>query len=184
MKLYQIEPDLSDEKVAYIDDWEFTHWPKPESEIIKNEDGSFSVSLESNFVPLVRQLQNLFSSEEVPSEGTYLGEAVLIGSNTPKDLIEGDFINSRRGLFMSKKLLGTFRDHKLPKNLFFEVPLIKRRKRFDNYGYLFFPDSGDDCETDVQFVKEKKHSILCVSEKLKVAITKAGLEGCSFEEIK
>jgi hypothetical protein len=126
----------------------------------------------------------LFSSEELPSEGTYLGEAVLIGPNTPKDLIEGDFINSRRGLFMSKKLLGTFRDHKLPKNLFFEVPLIKRRKRFDNYGYLFFPDSGDDCDTDVQFVKEKKRSILCVSEKLKDAITKAGLEGCSFEEIK
>ena len=105
-KYYNIEPDVSDDRVAYIDDWEFTYWPnKPKSEIVKNPDGTFSVIIEKDFVPLVRQLQNLFEDGKAPENGTYLGEAVLTGKNEPEDCIYGNFINKEQGLVISHRLL-------------------------------------------------------------------------------
>jgi len=182
---YKIEPDLSDDRVAYIDDWEFTYWPnKPKSEITKNPNGTFSVQMEKDFVPLVNQLQNLFKNEKSPEEGTYLGEALLTGTKEPADCIYGDFINSNQGLIISSRLLEIFKQFKLPEYSIYELPLIRKRKKYNEYIYVYFKQKKTDSGFDVRLIMDKYTSVICVSEKLKEAICNSSIEGCQFTEIK
>lgn len=181
---YTIEPNLNDDRTAYIDDWEFTYWAnKPKSEVIKNNDGTFSVIMEKDFIPLVFQLQNLFKDGNTPEDGTYLGEAVLAGSLEPADCIDGDFVQSKQGLFISTKLLEIFKKFKLPNYSFYNVPLKKRKKQYDNYGYIYFENSENSTNLDIQFIKVKNSPLLCVSENLKEAICTSDIKGCKFKEV-
>lgn len=181
-KYYILKVDLSEDEVACIDDWEFTYWPnQPKSEIVKNIDCTYSVIMEENFVPLVNQLQNLFKDGNAPESGTYLGEAVLSGKNKPLDYIYGDFINSRQGLVVSNRFLELIRKHKIPSLFTYELPLIKGRKTYTDYYYIYLPKVEITDEFDFQLFKIKKMPTLCVSEKLKEAILNADLKGCQFE---
>ena len=178
---YKIEPNLSDDRVAYIDDWEFTYWPnKPQSEITQNPDGTFSVQMEENFTPLVTQLQNLFKNGNAPEDGTYIGEAVLIGKKKLADCIYGDFINSKRGLVISTRLLEIFRKFNLPEHSVYELPLVRKRKKFSDYSYLYFREKETDTDYDVRLIMDKYTPVVCVSEKIKEVICNSGIEGCEF----
>jgi hypothetical protein len=178
---YKIEPNLSDDRVAYIDDWEFTYWPnKPHGEVVKNPDGTFSVIMEKDFVPLVRQLQKLFEDDNVPENGTYLGEAVLTGKNEPVDCVYGNFINKKQGLVISNRLLELLKKYKLPTHFIYELPLIKKRKRYDEYNYIYFKHSDNDFDNDIRLIIENYLPIVCVSEKLKEDIINSGIKGCQF----
>jgi hypothetical protein len=185
IKYYKIEPDLSNDEVAYIDDWEFEYWPnKPKSEIVKNSDGTFSVIMEKDFVPLVRQLKQLFEDDNVPENGTYLGEAKLTGKNEPLDCIEGNFINSKQGLVISKRFLELLKKYHLPEHFIYELPLIKRKKIYDGYFYVFFKESIAGLDLDVRLIIEKYTPVVCVSESLKEDLINSGIKGCSYTLIK
>lgn len=183
-RFFKIEPDLSDDRVAYIDDWDFTYWPnKPKSEIVKNPDGTFSVIIEKDFVPLVRQLQKLFEDGNAPPNGTYIGEAVLIGKNEPTDCISGNFINGKQGLVISNRLLELLKKYTLPEHFIYALPLIKKRKRYDNYSYIHFKQTDNETDSDIQLIMDKYTSVVCVSEKLKEDICDSGINGCQFTQI-
>lgn len=181
---YKIEPDLSDERVAYIDDWEFTYWPnKPKGEIVKNPDGTFSVVMEKNFTPLVIQLQNLFKDGKAPESGTYLGEAVLMGKNEPADCIYGDFINRQQGLVVSNRLLKLLKNYKLPEHYIYDLPLLKKRLAYDEYSYILFEQGRNTADSDVRLIMEEHTSVVCVSEKIMEDICNSGIKGCKFTQI-
>lgn len=178
---YKIEPDLNDDRVAYIDDWEFTYWPnKPKGDIVKNPDGTFSVIMEKDFIPLVKQLQNLFKDGKAPESGTYLGEAVLTGKNEPLDCIYGNFINGKQGLVVSNKLLNLLKNYKLPEYYIYELPLIKKRKTYNEYSFMLFKQEKNELEYDVRLILDDYTTVVCVSEKLKKDICNSGIKGCQF----
>lgn len=178
---YKIEPDLSDDRVAYIDDWEFTYWPnKPKSEIIKKPDGTFSVFMEKDFIPLVTQLQNLFEDGKAPKSGTYLGEAVHVGKNQPTDCIHGNFMNGKQGLVVSNRLLELLMKYELPEHFIYELPLIKKRKTFNDYSFILFKQKGKGIGLEVRLIMEDYTKVVCVSEKLKEDICNSGIKGCKF----
>ena len=178
---YKIGPDLNDDSVAYIDDWEFTYWPnKPKSEIIELPDGTFTYRIEENFIPLVTQLKNLFRDGNSPENGTYLGEAVLKGRNQPTDCIYGNFINSTQGLVVSNRLLEIFKKFTLPDYSTYDLPLIKKRKKFDDYSYVYFKQAVDNPSYDVRLIKDTIRPTICVSERLMKAICNAEIVGCEF----
>lgn len=178
---YKIEPDLSDDRVAYIDSWKFTYWPnKPKGEIVKNPDGTFSVIMEKNFIPLVTQLQNLFKDGKAPESGAYLGEAVLSGKNEPLDCIYGNFINRKQGLVVSNRLLKLFENYKLPEHFIYELPLIKKRKTYDEYNFILFKYDDNRTDFDVRLIMDDYTSVVCVSDKVKEDICNSGIKGCHF----
>ncbi len=183
-KYFKIEPDLNDDRVACIYDWKFTYWPnKPKGEIIKNSDGTFSVIMEKDFIPLVNQLQNLFKNSEAPESGTYIGEAVLKGKNEPLDCIHGNFINEKQGLVVSKKLLNLLMKYKLPEHFIYELPLIKKRKTYYEFSFILFKQENKGFDYDVQLILDDYTTVVCVSEKLKEDIYNAGIKGCQFTQI-
>ncbi|MEN9440115.1 MAG: hypothetical protein RLZ33_191 [Bacteroidota bacterium] len=181
---YKIEPDLSDDLVAYIDDWEFTYWPnKPKGEIIRNPNGTFSVIMEKDFIPLVTQLQNLFEDGKSPESGTYLGEAVLTGKNEPLDCIYGNFINEKQGLVVSNKLLKLLENYKLPEHFVYELPLIKKRKTYDHYYFILFKNDNNGTDLDIRLIMDDYTSVVCVSDKIKEDICTSDIKGCKFTKI-
>lgn len=181
---YKIEPDLSDDRVACIDDWEFIYWPnKPKGEIIKNPNGTFSVIMEKDFIPLIDQLKNLFKHGEAPESGTYIGEAVLAGKNEPLDCIHGNFINEKQGLVVSKRLLNLLKKCKLPEHFIYELPLIKKRKTYNEFSFILFKQENNGFDYDVQLVLDDYTTVVCVSEKLKEDICNSGIKGCQFTQI-
>jgi len=183
-RYYRIEPDVKEDAVAYIDDWEFKYWrEKPEMKIIQNADGTFSVKTDKNFVPLVEQLQSLFKNGNVPEYGTYLGEASLTGKKKPTDCIYGDFINSNRGMVMSTRLLELIREFNIPGHNVYKLPLIQNRQKFNDYNYVYFEQNENDFEQDIVFIKDRIIPVLCVSERLKEEIYRSEIEGCEFTEI-
>lgn len=183
-KFYKIEPDLSDDRVAYIDDWEFTYWSnKPKGDIVKNSDGTFSVVMEKNFTPLVTQLQNLFKDGKAPESGTYLGEAVLTGKNEPTDCIHGNFINEKQGLVVSNRLLRILENYKLPEHYIYDLPLIKKRKTYDEYSYILFNQRDNGIDNNVRLLMEGSTPVVCVSDKIMEDICNSGIKGCQFTQI-
>lgn len=183
-KFYKIEPDLSDHQVAYIDDWEFTYWPnKPQGNIVKNPDGTFSIVLEKNFTPLVTQLQNLFKDGKAPKSGTYLGEAVLKGKNQPTDCIHGNFIDRKIGLVVSNRLMRLLENYKLPKHYIYDLPLIKKRKTYNEYSYILFKLGEKRIDSDVRLIMDDYTPVLCVSKKIMEDICNSGIKGCQFTQI-
>jgi hypothetical protein len=184
MTYYKIEPDLSDDRVAYIDDWEFTYWPnKPKGEIFKNPNGTFSVIMEKDFIPLVTQLQNLFKEGNAPESGTYLGEAVLTGKNEPLDCIYGNFINGKEGLVVSNRLLKLLENYKLPEHFVYELPLMKKRKTYGEYYFILFKHDNNGTDFDVRLIVDDHTSVVCVSDKIKEDICNSGIKGCQFTKI-
>lgn len=176
---YEISPSL-EEQDSYVEDWEFTYWPnKPQGEVIRNADGTFSVKMEENFTPLVNQLQNLFKNGNIPENGTYLGEALLKGSKKPNALVGGDFLNAN-GLLVSNDLLNIFTQFNLPENNYYQIPLIHRKKLIESYGYINFSLDSKNDELDIKFINVKGSKKLCVSERLKDEIENSGLIGCVF----
>jgi hypothetical protein len=177
---YSIFPDLTDENVSYIDDWEFTYWPnKPEGKIIQNPNGTFSIEMEKDFIPLVTQLQNLFKDSERPENGTYLGEAVLKGKNEPLDCIYGNYIDKYQGLVISKKFLAILEKFELSKYYIYPLPLIKRKKTYKDYYFIYFENIElNNCE--MQLIKIENSVKICVKDTLKLAIEEAGMKGCIF----
>ncbi len=183
-KFYKIEPDLNDDQVAFIDDWEFSNWPnKPKSEIVKNPDGTFSVIMEKDFIPLIRKLQNLFTDGEAPENGTYLGEAVLSGKNEPLDIIYGNFINKEKGLVISDQLLEIMKKYQLPTHFIYALPLIRKKKRYNGYSYIYFKKSDSDYDHDVRLIFDKYKLFLAVSENLKEELIGSDVKGCIFTYI-
>jgi len=181
---YKIEPDISDNRVACIEDWGFTYWPnKPKSEIIKNPDGTFSVIMEKEFVPLVDQLCNLFKDDNAPESVTYLGEALLGGKNEPMDCIYGNFINGEQGLVISNRLLEILKKFELPEHFIYELPLIKKRKTYNDFSYIYFKQMKNELDYDVRLIMDKYTLFVCVSEKLKEAICNSEIKGCKFTQM-
>jgi hypothetical protein len=179
-QFYTISPTL-EEQDAYIEDWEFKYWPnQPNGEVIQNPNGTFSIRMEENFTPLVEQLQNLFKNENMPENGTYLGEAVAKGSMKPKALIGGDFLNAS-GLFLSQDLLNIFTKFNLPFHKYYKIPLIYRKKNIESYGYINFSKDAKSEEQDIKFIKVKDYTKICVSKRLKDEIENSGIVGCVFK---
>jgi hypothetical protein len=177
---YEIKPDLDNDEVAYIDDWKFTYWPnKPKGEIIKNLDGTFSVIMEEDFIPLVNQLRNLFKNGDAPESGTYLGEAILTGKHEPEDCVYGNFINENQGLVVSDKLLNLFRNYDLPEHFIYELPLIKKRKIYSDYSFILFKEEHDGAK-DIRVIQDDNRAAVCVSQKLKDDICNSDIKGCIF----
>lgn len=177
---YSISPDLTNENVSYIDDWEFKYWPnKPEGKIIQNPDGTFSIEMENDFIPLVTQLQNLFKDDKIPENGTYLGQAVLKGKNEPLDYIYGNYIDKNQGLVISSKLFSILEKYKLSKYFIYPLPLIKRKKTFDNYFFIYF-ENTEVANFDMQLIHIENSVKICVNETLKAEIENAGIKGCIF----
>ena len=178
---FKIEPDLSDDHVAFIDDWRFTHWPnKPKGDVVRNPDGTFSLSMEKDFIPLVEQLLNLFKDDNAPENGSYLGEAILTGKDEPTDCIHGNFINKKLGLVISDRLLEVFKTYHLPQHFVYKLPLIKNRKRYDDYNYIYFKNSDNAVDSDIRLVMDGYTKVVCISEKLKEDICNFGIKGCTF----
>lgn len=183
-KYYKIEPDLSDAEVATIDSWKFTYWPnKPKGGVVKNPDGTFSVVMEENFIPLVTQLQNLFKDGQTPASGTYIGEAVLTGNNAPADIIYGNFINAYEGLVVSKRLLNLLKKYALPEHYIYDLPLISKRKTYTDYSYILFKAQENTIDLDVLLLKKDYLSVVCVSERVMKEICSDGINGCTFKHI-
>lgn len=177
-KYFYIEPCLDDTE-SYVDDWGFEYWPnKPKGEIIKNPNGTFSVVMAENFIPLVTQLQNLFKEGKKPDDGTYIGEAILTGRKAPNDLVWSQGFVNGDGLLISKQLFAILKRFDIPNYCTYAIPLIQNKKHHDSYLYISFNKKDGKKHHDIRFEGSSK---VLVSERLKMEIENIGLKGCEFK---
>jgi hypothetical protein len=146
MDFYLLDTPVSSKNAWQIEDWSLKKIEvKPQ--IIKNPNGTFSVSLPENLEPIGGKILEQFKDYKTPPKNTYIGEGILYKSAKLTDFISGSNINASinaSGWVVNEKALKIVSQFNIGKYETYQFPLYQKEKEYLEYSFIAFNNKADD----------------------------------------